>query len=920
MTLAAGTKLGPFEVQSAIGSGGMGEVYRARDMKLNRDVALKILPEEFAVDAERLARFKREAQVLASLNHPNIAAIYGFEEFTGVHALVLELVEGPTLADRIAKGPVPLDEALPIARQVADALEAAHEHSIIHRDLKPANIKVRPDGTVKVLDFGLAKPLEPGPTSDPSQSPTITSPAMTGVGMILGTAAYMAPEQAKGLAADRRSDLWAFGCLLYEMLTGMRAFAAEDLSLTLAYVLTREPDWTRLPLETPTSIRRLSRRCLDKDRKRRLDSAAAARLEIDDALMSSTPDGPTTFAKPTPRVPLWRSVMPAVAVVIIGLAAVYGAWRLKPKAHREITRFTIDLAEGHRFTLGRRWVALSPDGTRLAYTANNRLYLRALDQLDAVQIAGDDGPALASPRGPFFSPDGQWVGYWHASQLKKVSVSGGAPVTVCAWSGRGGPPYGATWAADNTILLGSGATGIWRVSGNGGTPEPIITVDAGQQVSGPQLLPDGRTVLFTLAHTASWDEAQIVVQSLDNGTRRTLVTGGTDGRYLPTGHLVYSFRAKMLAVPFNPTSQSIRGAPVPVVEGVWRQGGALNFDAQFAVSSSGTLAYIPPPILTAVRRTLVWVDRHGREEAIAAEPRSYVNPRLAPDGSRLALEIQDDNQNRDIWVWDLRRRTLTPVTSDPTAEREPVWTPDGQRLIFSSWRTGVLSLFSQPANGTGTAELLCELNRQSSAIPTISPDGRHMVFRDADVQGSSDLMILDLREAHPGQPPSANTGGWRPLMQTSSEEYNAEISPDGRWLAYQSNSSGGYEVYVRPFPDVANGQWLVSTAGGTEPLWARDGRELFYRSSKGAVMRVSIAPESPWKAGTPTELFEAGSYALGGTGDFAAYSTRTYDVSPDGRRFLMIKNSDAPAQASTTRRIIVVQNWAEELKRLVPTK
>jgi serine/threonine-protein kinase len=920
MTLAAGTKLGPYEIQSAIGSGGMGEVYRARDTKLNRDVALKVLPEEFALDADRLARFKREAQVLASLNHPSIAAIYGFEECNGLHALVLELVEGETLADRIAKGPVPLDEALPIARQVADALEVAHEHSIIHRDLKPANIKVRPDGAVKVLDFGLAKSLDPAPISDLSQSPTITSPAMmTGIGTILGTAAYMAPEQAKGLAADKRSDVWAFGCVLYEMLTGTRAFAAEDVSETLALVLTKEPDWTRLPPRTPAPIRRLSRRCLNKDRKRRLDSAAVARLEIDDALMSPAPDAPT-FATPAARVPLWRSAMPAAVVVIVGLAAGYVGWTLKPAPPREITRFAIALAEGHKFTPGRRWVALSPDGTRLAYTANNHLYLRALDQLDAVPIAGDEGPALASPRVPFFSPDGQWVGFWHASQLKKVSVSGGAPVTLCAWGGRGGPPYGATWAADNTILVGDGVRGIWRVSGNGGTPERIIQVDAGQRVSGPQLLPNGRTVLFTLAQTASWDEAQIVVQSLDNGTRHTLVTGGTDGRYLPTGHLVYAFGGTVLAVPFDPTSRSIRGGPVPVVEGVWRQGGALNADAQFAVSSAGTLAYVPPPSVTAVRRTLVWVDRQGREETIAAEPRSYMHPRLAPDGTRLALEIQDDNQNRDIWVWDFRRGTLTPVTSDPTAEREPVWTPDGQRLIFSSWRNGVISLFWQAANGTGTAERLIELNRQSSTLPTISPDGRHMILRDADAQGGSDLMILDLREGRQDQPPSAGPGAPKPLVQTPSEEYNAAISPDGRWLAYQSNSSGVFEVYVRPFPDVANGQWLVSTAGGTEPLWAPDGRELFYRAPKGAVMRVSIAPRATWTAGTPTQLFEAGSYALGGSGDFASYSARTYDVSPDGRRFLMIKNSDAPAQASTPQRIIVVQNWVQELKRLVPTK
>ena len=408
----------------------MGEVYRARDTTLNRDVAIKVLPDLFANDPERLARFQREAQVLASLNHPNIAAIYGFEHTDGLQALVLELVEGPTLADRIAQGPMSLEEALPIARQIALALEAAHEQGIVHRDLKPANIKLRPDGTVKVLDFGLAKAMDPiGSAPNVSQSPTITSPAMTRAGIILGTAAYMSPEQAAGKAADKRSDLWAFGVVVLEMLTGQPAFSGESVSHVLAAVLKSDPDWTTLPAETPPAIRTLLRRCLTKDRKRRLDSAAAAQLEIDDALTSPAPEAPT-YA-PAPRVPPWRRAIPAAALIIVGLAAGFGGWSLKPAASRPVTRFAITLGEGDTFTSGPgNWLALSPDGTRLAYTANNRLYLRALDQLDAAAIAGGEGPGLASPRTPFFSPDGQWVGFWYASQLKKVSVSGGAAVSV----------------------------------------------------------------------------------------------------------------------------------------------------------------------------------------------------------------------------------------------------------------------------------------------------------------------------------------------------------------------------------------------------------------------------------------------------------------------------------------------------------
>ena len=528
MALASGFRLGAYEVVAPLGAGGMGEVYRARDTTLNRDVALKVLPELVALDRDRLVRLKREAQVLAALNHPNIAAIYGFEESNGLQALVLELVDGPTLADRIAQGPLPLDEALPVARQIAEAVQAAHEQAIVHRDLKPANIKLRPDGTVKVLDFGLAKALEPvsAVSADATASPTITSPAMTRIGVILGTAAYMSPEQAKGGAADKRSDVWAFGCVLYEMLTGRRAFECDDVSETLAAVLRGEPDWTLLPADVPVSIRTLLTGCLAKDRRRRIADFSTVIFVIDcqDQLVPAS--GSAMHSAPAASVQLWRKAIPAAAVIIIGLAAAYAGWMLKPGASRVVTRFAITLAEGDTFTPGANWVALSPDGARLAYTANKRLYLRAFDQLDAVSIAANSA-AIASPRTPFFSPDGQWLAFWQASQLKKVSVSGGAPVALCAMRV---PPAGAWWATDNTILVGDGASGIWRVSGNGGTLERIIAVEAGERARGPQLLPDGRTVLFTLAATASSDEAQIVVQPLGGATRHTVITGGADAR------------------------------------------------------------------------------------------------------------------------------------------------------------------------------------------------------------------------------------------------------------------------------------------------------------------------------------------------------------------------------------------------------
>ena len=916
MPLITGARIGPYEITGTMGAGGMGEVYRARDTQLDREVALKVLPELFVSDPDRVARFQREAKTLAALNHPNIGGIYGLEEENGVTALVMELVEGEDLAQRIIHGPIPLDDALPVARQIAEALEAAHEQGIIHRDLKPANIKLRPDGTVKVLDFGLAKVLgaESGISAagDVSRSPTLTTPAMmTGVGMILGTAAYMAPEQAKGRAADKQSDIWAFGCVLYEMLTGTRAFGGEDISDTLANVLKGEPDWAALPTAIPGAVRTLLRRCLTKDRKRRLDSAADARLEIDDALTSPGPED-SIHAAPAPRLPPWRRAMPVVAAMLAALAAGYAAWTLKPAAPRLVTRFVYSLTEIGEGASNPNFhqVALSPDGTRLAYGGNSGLYLRAFDSLDAEPIAGL--PGAGPTRTPFFSPDGQWVGFWHDGKLKKVSVSGGAPVTLCVVAA---PPFGATWAADGTVLFGQGPEGIWRVSGDGGTPEQIITVKAGQRAHGPQLLPDGRTVLFTLAQTGDWAEAQLVAHSLDNGARQTLLTGGTDGRYLPTGHIVYMLRGTMLAVPVDVASLRLRGGPVPTVEGMW-EGSGIGA-AQFAVSAQGTLAYVPPPAtFTAARRELVWVDRQGREEAIAAPPRPYVYPRLAPDGARLVLDVAADN--RDIWIWDFARGTLTRLTDDPSLDRGPIWTPDGQRIIFSSNRAGVANLFWQAANGTGMAERLT--NSNNVYAHTISPDGTRLVVRQTDRGAAPDLMMFDLGNRRRIPSPSSGVTDLTPLVKTPFGEFNAEISSDGRWLAYQSNSSGSFEVYVRPFPDVGGGQWLVSTAGGTEPLWSRDGRELFYRAPSGGVMRVGLTPGSTWTADTPAELIAASPYAVGARGDFNEFPYRTYDVSLDGLRFLMIKNSEGPPQTSASPRIIVVQNWFDELKRRVPAK
>ena len=732
MALEVGSRLAHYDVTALIGEGGMGQVYRATDTKLNRQVALKILPEAFAADPDRLARFQREAQVLASLNHPNIAAIYGLEEAdpstlragsgstgsgqvpsTGsgqaTRALVLELVEGPTLADRIAQGAIPVDEALPIAKQIAEALEAAHEAGVIHRDLKPANIKVKDDGTVKVLDFGLAKALDPTPDADPSQSPTLTA-AATQMGVIMGTAAYMSPEQAKGRPVDKRGDVWAFGAVLYEMLSGQRAFAGSEVSEVLASVLAREPDWALLPRTVSpvldTYLRRCLhkdpkqrvhdiadallprtvspvldtylRRCLHKDPKQRVHDIADVRLALEGAFETSV--GAPTEATATPQLQVWQRPIPA-AIVALGIAAIAGiaVWSLTRPAPPRVVRFPIPVAADQAFSDAIRGVvAISPDGSQVVYTANNSLWLRPVDQLQAVQVPGTERSFA-----PFFSADGQSIGFWAAAgQLKKVAVSGAPPVTV---ADVGFPPFEASWGADDMILYGQ-REGIMLVPSTSGTPELLIPAGEGEFLIGPQMLPGDEWVLFTVraANQASWDEAQIVAQSVTTGERTVLIDGGRAGRYLPTGHLVYVLRTVLFAVPLDVDSLEVIGEPVPIVEGVRETIGEAG-GAQFSVSATGSLVYAPGTVGGDDKASLVWVDRDGDEERFPAPPRSYGHPRVSPDGTRVAVDIANGD-NTDVWIWDLERKTLTQFTFDEGVDNFPLWTPDSARVVFASSR------------------------------------------------------------------------------------------------------------------------------------------------------------------------------------------------------------------------------------------
>ena len=897
MSLAPGARLGPYEVTAQIGAGGMGEVYRATDTNLRRAVAIKILPAVVAGDPERLARFQREAEVLAALNHPNIATIHGLEK-SGITALVMELVEGPTLADRIAQGALPIDQALPIAKQIAEALDAAHQAGIIHRDLKPANVKVRDDGTVKVLDFGLAKAFEPMAAGSIATSPTITSPAMmTGIGVLLGTAAYMSPEQARGKPVDRRADIWAFGCVLYEMLTGRRAFDGEDVSLTLSQILQREPDLDALPGDAPPHVRRAVHLCLRKPLKERLTDMGALRLLLEGAF--ETPAAPsTTHATVAP--PAWRRAVPfvltALAAAIVGGMSVWLS-DVRVLDPRPVVRFALPASTAispRGVGVGRHVLAISPNGTHLVYWGGKLLHLRALDRLDDdIPLRGTDGA-----REPFFSPDGQWIGFLLDGQLKRMPVGGGAPIAL----GAAQNPWGASWSSDDVIRYGQGSDGIWQVSPSGGAPAQLITLAKGELAHGPQLLPGGDWVLFTFspASTDSWDEAQIVLQSPASGQRIVLIEHGRDARYLPTGHIVYGLNGVLLAVPFDVRARRVTGPAVPVVESVMDadvRTGAMHF----TVSDNGTLAYLSGA--SGERSTLAWVYRNGRREPLPAEALPYSFARVSPDGTRIAVEITGSD-GISIHIGDLVRGTFTRLTSGPMQGRAPLWSPDSQRVVFYSETDGG-GLYSMAADTTGSVRRLTT-SRALQTPYSWADGGRSLLFEERPMGrlGSADIYLLRIA----GEPAAT------PLIHTADGEVEPAVSPDGKWLAYTLTGAFSQEVYVRPFPQVDNGRWRISTSGGSQPLWSPDGRKLFFAAPGGA-MSVSVDAAPTFRAGTPTVMFELPTfYSSGGR------IGRQWDIAPDGERFLVMNPGEVAAGERSPSRIVVVLNWFEELKRLVPTQ
>ena len=886
MALEAGTKLGLYEILEPIGAGGMGEVYRARDTKLGREVAIKVLPEAFAENEERLARFEREARLLASLNHPNIATLYGFEQLDEVHFLVMELADGETLAERLRRGPIPVEDALPIFKQIAEALEAAHEKGIIHRDLKPANITVSSEGKVKVLDFGLAKAMSGDPvTSDLSESPTVTKGTATGV--ILGTAPYMSPEQARGKIVDKRTDIWAFGCCLYETLTGRVAFLAETVPDTIAKILEREPDWQMLPDSTPPGVLVVLRRCLQKDANQRLHDIADARIELAEALA-----GPWKRASAeVSAIPKRRAVafFPVGLVVVVAIAASVVVWKLAQPTQpppRGASRFVINIPP--ESPLADDPIAISPDGRQLVYATSGdskQLYLRAMNWLKPTLIPGTEGARV-----PFFSPDGQWVGFFAEGKLKKVPLAGGATLTVCdAEVG-----YGASWGTDNAIIFAPTYTaGLLRVSASGGTPEEITSGPSEQGVLAslwPEVLPGTTSVLLTILTGAGLENMQIAVLSMGTGERRILVEGGAHARYASSGHIVYARGSSLLAAPFDIDRLEVTGPPVRVLEGV--EFDVVSAQAQFGLSREGSLVYVRAQ--GAPEHEVLWADRQGNARPIQVPPRTYFFPSLSPDGQRLAMTNIDES-GMETWILEMDRGALTRFTFEGS-NHFSLWTPDGKRLTFSSDRDGSHNLFWKPADGIGGAERL--VKSESHQDPgSWSPDGKALAFAEFHSDTKWDIWLLHMEGERRA----------RPFLQTEVDEYHPMISPDGRWLAYTSTETGRLEVYVQPFPDGGR-KWLISTEGGDEPLWAPSGRELFYRNGD-KMMSVAVATEPLFDAERPRLLFETPT--LVGEG----FGSPNYDITPDGQRFLMIK----PEPQRPPTQILVVLNWFEELKRLVPT-
>ncbi len=903
MPLPAGTRFGPYELVNLLGEGGMGQVYRARDTRLNRDVAIKVLPDLFATDAERLARFTREAQTLAALNHPNIATIYGIEPpSTGsgqapstssgqAAAIVMELVDGEDLSVRIAQGAMPVDEAVAIVRQIIDALEAAHEIGIVHRDLKPANIKLRHDGTVKVLDFGLAKAVDPAADGSLANSPTLTARA-TQMGMILGTASYMSPEQARGRAVDKRTDVWAFGCVLFEMLTGGKTFEGEDVTDIISAVVKTEPDWTALPSSTPPHIRTILTRCLVKDRKARIPDLSVVRYMLDGAMSDAVPTSATT--QPT-RAWLW----PVVAAVLAVTTMTAGwAWYGTGTTEQPVTRFVVSPPQGTMFTsgnvVGATVPVISPDGRWIAFTAQDpikadsrQLYVRPIDAIEAHPLPGTEGAAY-----PFWSPDSRHLGFSVLQSMRRVAVTGGPVQTLCALS-PGITARGGSWSRDGVIIFNNGPAPIHRVPAAGGTATPIGTITGGGQQF-PFFLPDGRHFLFHAVGSSEGDTG-VFVGSLDSEERTRIVQSDTGAIFdASTGHLLFVRQGTLLAQVFAPDTFALTGEAFPVAERV--EAGAVFGLIAFSVSSAGTLVYgIGQAFDDGLQPT--WVDRQGVVIGTAGPRSDYRGIALSPEGNQMAAHRHADGGG-DIWVTDLTRNDTARLTLDPAQENQaPVWSPGGDRIAFGSVRNGKAGLYVQPAYTTGAEQLVYEVDGAGPIVPfSWLPDASAIVFGVPHENTRRDILMVSL-------------DGKRvvtPLLQSAAVESHGQLSPDGRWLAYMSNETGAQQVYVQAARTGAR-KWPISIGTANAPRWRADSRELYY-IGEGKMWAVGITVKSDTLvAGSPQALFNHGGIP-GHNGPYFSYA-----VAADGEKFLL--TAGLAIVQSEAAPIVVVSNWLAGMTR-----
>ncbi len=899
MTLAAGTRFGPYEITAPLGAGGMGEVYRARDTALKRDVAIKVLPAALASDAERLGRFQREAELLAALNHPNIAQIYGLERSDGTTALVMELVTGQSLIERLAGGALPVDEALAVAGQIADGLEAAHERGIVHRDLKPANIQLRSDGTVKVLDFGIAKALDTGTTRVGPAA--LTTPAMTEAGIVLGTAAYMSPEQARGTRVDQRADVWAFGCVLYELLTGKVAFGGDDAAHVLARVLERNPDFAALPASAPAAVRRTLELCLEKDPKRRIADIRDVKLSLAGRFSLAAPIKQRDGSRLRPIIAA------AAALALGGIISGFAAWTLKPEV-RPVIRAVHRLPESvvPRGLAGRA-LAVSPDGSTFVYTGLDAFYLRRMDTLEERMIPGSPGEADLLNANPTFSPDGRSLAYFQAGQLRRIAVGGGASVTLAPAERIS--PDGISWEADGTILYAQLGEGIWRVPEIGGSPTRVVAVEAGEAMA-PQLLPGGEWILYTLflpadSVAAADSVAEIRVASVATGEQRTLRTNAASARYVETGHLLYVTDAVLYAAPFDTRRLELSGAQAPVVEGVRE---LVSGVGQYDVAASGTLVYLPGPVQTveAAEATVLIDDASDKAVATNVPRGRYGRIRAAPDGERIALD-SDDRGEAIISGYDLAGSGALQRLTFEGRNQFPVWSNDGEQIAFQSTRGGDTAVWAQRVDRTDQAQRLTTPSEGEAHIPEDwSPDGEFLsvaIERD----GLYSLALLSRRD-----------GTLTRLGVASVDPPSSSFSSDGRWIAYHKlppdaspiSPSGG--VFVESI--LPNGPQFQApkVSRDFQPVWSPEGSDLYYIPSAALeqIARVRVDTEGGLSFGKPTLLpFNVGAQRLAG-------QTRAFDVLPDGR-FIGL---GVGATESREPQVRIVVNWFEELERLVPTE